>query len=129
MKRNILEAIWFAVIRYIRYVIIFVILYTLFNDIQGLKKALCFWCLPLSLGEFLGYWGGKQFTFLQKKRFVFFAILILIIFNCISGYVVKKILFQEELWLLMQIELTIPMCFGYVFSIKEGSKKNILKEE
>ena len=129
MKRNILEAIAFAVMRYIRYVLIFVVLYTLFNDIPGLKKALCFWCIPLSLGEFFGYWGSKQFVFFQKKRFVLIAILILILFNCISGYVVKKLLFQEELWLLRQIELTVPMCFGYVFAIKDCLKNNIQPEE
>ena len=122
MKRNILEAIKYAVIGYIRYAITFVILYTLFNQTSEIKKILFFWCIPLAMGEFLGYLGGKQFEFFSKKRYVFIAICVLIILNLISAYLIKYLIFQEANWILKQIMLIFPMCLGYGLSMSQGLK-------
>lgn len=123
--RNILESFFYAIGCFIKYTILFAILFSLLFGVEGVKNAIYSWCIPLSLGNFLGYLGGKQFIWLVKLQNLLLLIVVLIMLNVMSAFIVRNIILNEEQWWSTIVTLTIPICFGYIQSVPVGLKQNV----
>ena len=123
--RNVAESLGYAFEKFIIHTIIFSILFMIVSDAENIFYTVLSWCVPYATGIFLGYLGGKCFSFFIEIKNVFWAIVYLLVINFIAGLIINKILFQNEQWIYFVISIAIPIVFGYVNSIPAGLKSNI----
>lgn len=121
--RNIVESFGYALAKFVSNTILFSILYLIFGVENWFNSVLIF-CLPLSIGMFLGYLGGKSFVFFSKFKNFLFGMIIIIILNMVEGFLIQKILLQNEEWLKIILNIEYPMVIGYILSVFDGLKSN-----
>lgn len=123
--RNIAEALGYAFEKFIIHTIIFSIVFTLVYRGDNKIYIILSWCIPLAIGHFLGYLGGKCFSFFVEVKNVFWAIIYLLAINFIVGIAINKFMFNNEEWINFVVNISIPMVLGFGNSVSAGLKANV----